>query len=170
MLTENCWAVDIMAQYRKWIFCAMALGLMTAGCGTTTVSQAASRPIAAPTMKFGPVTLKPGMIWELNSPGDGTPRETITIESIAHGRVGALVYASEFGTLIDTNVHGRWQKGKNLTLTGTVSEASVTGAPETLPVKLTIVPVHARTIWVTQIIRGDHLNTFQQIPFHKMST
>ncbi|PSR23350.1 MAG: hypothetical protein C7B45_03280 [Sulfobacillus acidophilus] len=155
-----------MAQYRKWFFCAMALGLVATSCGTTSTSQAAVKPHVKPSVKFGDVTLKTGMIWELNSPGDGTPRETITIESLAHHRVRAMVYASEFGTLIETTVQGHLQKGKNLTLTGTVQEASVTGATETLPVKLIVVPVHARTIWVTQLIRGDHLNTFEQIPFH----
>lgn len=139
------------------------------GCGTQVAKTpvAASQPVLThQSLSFGPITLATGMVWQLNNPGGGTPRELLTIEGLKGHHVVATVYVSEFGSLIQANLKGTVYQGQPLKLSGAVAEASVTGTSHRLPMQLIIQAKNRHTIWVTQSIQGDTANTFSQISFH----
>lgn len=144
-------------------------GLLLAGCGTTPKPLPPQAKAHIHTLQFGVVRLYPGMVWQLNNPGGGTPRESLAIQSLKQKQVSCVAYISEFGSLIQANIMGTLKSPTSLTLTGTVSESTATGSIKTLPIHLTLVPVRPHTLWVTQTIHGDPVNTFSQIPFHETS-
>ncbi|MCY0878385.1 MAG: hypothetical protein OWU84_05545 [Firmicutes bacterium] len=148
---------------------AGVLSVLLTACGTAPSPHPEAAPHRTPAVKalrLGAVSLRQGSVWLLDNPGDGTPRESITIESIRQRQVSAVVYLSEFGSLIDTTLHGTAGSNQRLKLVGTVSDSTITGSVQTEPMTLVIQPVNRHTIWVTQHIQGDSLVDFSQIAFH----
>ncbi|NMP23063.1 hypothetical protein [Sulfobacillus harzensis] len=157
---------------RMALVAAMTL-MALSGCGTQQAKPPKQSVPTTPvsTLKIGPVVFKSGSVWQLNNPGGGTPRESLVIESIHGHRVGAVVYLSEFGSLIEANLKGTPSaKGNHLSLSGTVAEATVSGSSKTRPIRLLLQPVSPKTVWVTQTIPGDTVNSFSQIPFKETTS
>lgn len=150
---------------------ATAFMVILSACGQTQPKTAKPlKPTPIATLKLGPVRLKSGSVWELNNPGGGTPRESLVIQAIHGQKVTAEAYVGEFGSLIQANLRGKTSAASTLVLSGTVSEASVTGASRSRPIHLTVKGVGPHTFWVTQSISGDTLNSFSQIPFKETSS
>ncbi|MCY0899148.1 MAG: hypothetical protein OWU33_09490 [Firmicutes bacterium] len=155
----------------RWFFGAalsilIAVGVTACGNIPPTHPEAIPSPLhAVPMVRMGTVSLRQGSVWQLDNPGDGTPRESITIAAIRHRQVSAVVYLSEFGSLINTTLHGT-AKNNRLTLVGTVADSTISGSVQNEPMTLIIQPVNPHTIWVTQHIQGDSLVDFSQIAFH----
>ncbi len=166
---------NVMVAKRFHIMAAAALVLFgAAGCGSQP--RGANPPPAhvhhakSPQVAFGPTVLKTGDVWELNNPGNGTPREEFTIQRIRGQRVDAQVYLGSFGSLLEAQVTGRLSSSQSLTMSGTITESSATGNNQTIPIQILIKPVDSHTLWVTQTIAGDAANSFTQIPFTEGAT
>ncbi len=150
---------------------ATALMVILSACGQThpkAVKPFKPAPIA--TLKLGPTRVKTGSVWELSNPGGGTPRESLVIQSIHGQRVTAVAYMGEFGSLIQANLRGKTSSASTLVLSGTVSEASVTGKSVSRPIHVTVKGIRLHTFWVTQTISGDTLNSFSQITFKESAS
>lgn len=159
---------------RLWsALAAIGATLWLTGCGSSSPNPPATLPSAqtsAALLHIGAVTLTEGAVWQLNNPGGGTPRESLTIQSIHGHQLSAVVYLGEFGSLIQANLKGTWHTAKSLTLSGTLSESTVTGSAKSVPIQMLLQPVKPHTLWVTQSIPGDTVNSFSQIPFQETSS
>lgn len=145
----------------------LMVGLTACGTQTSTPSQATQAPTThAQTVSFGPTALKPGAVWQLNSPGTGAPRESLSIEQIHGHTIDVTMYLSEFGSLLQSNLSGTVKNAHHLTLSGTLNESSITGSAETVPVQMIWQPVKRHTIWVTQTIPHNQTDSFSQLSFH----
>lgn len=140
---------------------------LLSGCGSLPshpTAQAADHVRSG--VDWGPITLHSGEVWQLNNPGSGAPRETLTFTLGTHRAAEISLYASAFGTLVNTTITGHIPSQGAITIRGAVPEASAFGSPSNHRLLLVLDPKSAHTIWVTQHIHGDNLNTFTQLSFH----
>lgn len=155
-------------RWQALVMSLAALGLV--GCGTAAKPTVARPVLPKPaSLKLGPVVLQTGGVWMLNNPNGGTPHESLSIEKIQGTRIEAVVYLGEFGSLVDATLHGNDQGTKALTLSGTIEESTITGGTQSRPIQLLLQPVSPHTLWITQTIPGDSVDSFSQISFKESS-
>lgn len=144
------------------------LAVALAGCGTAPqkVATRSLAPRKVPALTVGPTTLSQGSVWQLNNPGDGAPRESLSITRIAERQITMQLYLSEFGSLFETHITGRTaSQQRSVTLSGTLDEAAVSGQTINHRLVIILIPKSPHVMWVTQKITGDPVDSFSQLSF-----
>ncbi len=160
-----------MARHKNTILFLAIIAVMLTGCGHSVARSSpvkgAARPSHASAIALGRASLAIGSVWQLNSPGDGTPHESLTIQDVHGHAVTATVYLTGFGTLLNATLKGRVEQDRRLALRGHFLEQSLGGGTESLPIDLDAIAHSRHTLWVTQTIKGDATDTFVQLSFRE---
>jgi hypothetical protein len=157
----------------RWTVLGLMLAAAASGCGITVAAKPPAKPVKAvhqAVLQVGPTRLAVGSVWQLNDPGGGSPRESLTITRLAGSSVRAQIYIAGSGSLFDINVSGHFTRHDTaLRFTGTLSQPSLSGNNVRDRLTILAVPKGARVMWVTQRVNGAALDTFSQLSFHEIS-
>ena len=157
----------------RWTALGLMLAAAASGCGITAAAKPPAKPLNAvhtAVLQIGPTRLAVGSVWQLNDPGGGSPRESLTITRLAGNSVRAQIYIAGSGSLYDIHVAGHFTRhDAALTFTGTLSQPSLSGHAVRDRLTILAVPKAPRVMWVTQRVNGAALDTFSQLSFHEIS-